>query len=277
MLQRFTKLIALAALASTTPLMADTAQARVGFDQSAELPPYLQCVPYAREQSGIEIYGDAHTWWDQAKGKFKRGNTPKRGAVMAFQPHRNMELGHVAAVSKVIDSRTVLLRHSNWSPINGRRGQIENDVRAVDVSRNNDWSEVRVWYAPVQGLGKTVWPIHGFIYSDKAPKFEKPSFTAPIPQPVTRVARASQPAAKPQFSAVSMAQPLSRQPVSRAPSRQFTIAFSDLSAKPSAKANPPRVRAIAPQQRPAQQAKQQPSKARSSVDQRVKSAISLYD
>lgn len=276
MLQRFTKLVALAALAGTTPLTADTAQARVGFDQTRELPPYLQCVPYAREQSGIEIYGDAHTWWDQAKGKFKRGKQPKVGAVMAFQPHRNMELGHVAAVSKVIDSRTVLLRHSNWSPINGRRGQIENDVRAIDVSRNNDWSEVRVWYAPVQGLGKTVWPIHGFIYSDKAPKFEKPSFTAPIPQPITRVARASQPAPKPQFSAVSMAQP-----VSRAPSRQFTSAFSDLSAKPSAKANPPRVRASAPPPaaapQPKPQPKPQPSKARSSVDQRVKSAISLYD
>lgn len=46
-----------------------------------ELPPYLQCVPYAREVSGIQIYGDAHTWWDQAEGKFKRGKRPKVGAV----------------------------------------------------------------------------------------------------------------------------------------------------------------------------------------------------
>ena len=30
--------------------------------------PYLQCVPYARQVSGIRIFGDAHTWWDQAEG-----------------------------------------------------------------------------------------------------------------------------------------------------------------------------------------------------------------
>ena len=78
-----------------------------------------------------------------------------------------MELGHVAAVSRIIDSRTVLLRHANWSLINGARGQIENDVRAIDVSENNDWSKVRVWFAPIQGIGGTAWPVQGFIYNEK--------------------------------------------------------------------------------------------------------------
>ena len=132
--------------------------------------PYLQCVPYARQVSGIQIYGDAHTWWDQADGRYAKGSTPKVGAVMAFRPYHNMKLGHVAAVSRIIDSRTVLLRHSNWSPINGRRGQIEDDVRAVDVSPDNDWSEVRVWYDPIQGLGTTHWPLEGFIYNKKPGK-----------------------------------------------------------------------------------------------------------
>ena len=128
---------------------------------------YLQCVPYAREVSGIRIYGDAHTWWGQAEGRYARGHTPRVGAVMAFVPYRNMTLGHVAAVSKIVDSRTVLLRHANWSEIDGRRGQIEDDVRAVDVSPNNDWSEVRVWYAPSGALGTTHWPVAGFIYNEK--------------------------------------------------------------------------------------------------------------
>ena len=132
-------------------------------------PPYLQCVPYARDVSGIRIFGDAHTWWDQAAGKYARGNRPRVGAVMSFRPFGNMRLGHVAAVSRVIDARTVLLRHSNWSPIGGRRGQIENDVRAIDVSAAGDWSEVRVWFAPIQALGTTHWPLNGFIYSGKAP------------------------------------------------------------------------------------------------------------
>lgn len=132
-----------------------------------ELPLYLQCVPYARQISGIQIYGDAWTWWSQADGKYQRGERPRVGAVMAFKPHGNMKLGHVAAVSKIVDSRTVLLRHANWSPINGRRGQIEDDVRAIDVSEENDWSEVRVWYDPIQSIGGTAWPVSGFIYNEK--------------------------------------------------------------------------------------------------------------
>lgn len=129
--------------------------------------PYIQCVPYARQVSGIQLYGDAHTWWDQAANRYARGTRPKVGAVIAFRPHGAMRLGHVAAVSRVIDSRTVLLRHANWSPIDGRRGQLEDNVRAVDVSPSNDWSEVRVWYAPLGGLGTTHWPVEGFIYNKK--------------------------------------------------------------------------------------------------------------
>jgi surface antigen len=150
-------------------------------DGGAELPPYLQCVPYAREVSGIQIYGDAWTWWDQAAGRYARGHTPRVGAVMAFEPHGKMRLGHVAAVSRVLDSRTVLLRHANWSPIGGRRGQIEDDVEAVDVSPDNDWSQVRVWYAPIHSLGTTAWPVAGFIYPnrDARPAFQLASADAP--------------------------------------------------------------------------------------------------
>ena len=105
---------------------------------AAQSSSYLQCVPYARELSGIQIYGDARTWWDQADGKYARGKRPQKGAVMVFKPYRNMRLGHVAYVSAVIDSRTVRLTHANWSEINGRRGQVERNVPAIDVSPNND-------------------------------------------------------------------------------------------------------------------------------------------
>jgi hypothetical protein len=91
-------------------------------------------------------------------------------------------------VSRVIDSRTVLLRHANWSPINGVRGQTENDVRAVDVSDANDWSAVRVWYAPIQDLGTTHWPVDGFIYNrpahappDRAASEPAPRCASPVP------------------------------------------------------------------------------------------------
>ncbi len=159
---------ALAILA--TPAAADMVvidDSTAGQGGGSNLPPYLQCVPYARQVSGINIFGDAYTWWGQAEGRYSRGYRPRVGAVMALKPHGGSRLGHVAAVSRIIDSRTILVRHSNWSPINGRRGQIEDNVRVIDVSPANDWSEVRVWYAPLQALGGTHWPVQGFIYNQR--------------------------------------------------------------------------------------------------------------
>ncbi|MGH6786147.1 MAG: CHAP domain-containing protein [Novosphingobium sp.] len=167
-------------LGGAAPLAADPVREfeSVTGGGASTLPPYLQCVPYARQVSGIRIFGDAHTWWGQAEGKYAKGVRPKVGAVMAFRPHGNSRLGHVAAVSRIIDARTVLIRHSNWSPIDGRRGQIEDDVRAVDVSPAGDWSEVRVWYAPIGALGGTHWPIAGFIYNEKPGKQGKDKRTS---------------------------------------------------------------------------------------------------
>jgi surface antigen len=156
---------------------------------STALPPYLQCVPYARRVTGINIFGDAHTWWGQADGRYARGTRPKVGAVLALKPHGNSRLGHVAAVSRIVDARTILIRHSNWSTINGRRGQIEDNVKVIDVSAANDWSEVRVWYAPLQALGGTHWPVQGFIYSGKPPRAEPALRSAAKPRPALTMRR----------------------------------------------------------------------------------------
>ena len=161
--------VALALTGASAALASPSDDFSIEGDAASDLP-YLQCVPYARQVSGIRIFGDAHTWWDQAAGRYARGRRPKVGAVMSFLPYGNMRLGHVAAVSRVLDSRTVLLRHANWSLIGGRRGQIEDNVKVIDVSPANDWSEVRVWYAPIQAIGGSVWPVQGFIYSGKPPK-----------------------------------------------------------------------------------------------------------
>jgi surface antigen len=129
---------------------------------------FWQCAPYAREVSGIDIHGNANTWWGQAAGKYERGHAPKAGAVLAFQSTRRMRVGHVAMVSRVISDREVLLTHANWS----RPGGIERDVRAVDVSAAGDWSEVKVWFGPLGGLGTSSYPTSGFIYSGHAPKLD---------------------------------------------------------------------------------------------------------
>jgi surface antigen len=164
---------AIASLVMATPLFATPNQLEL--QGVTQVQQHWECVPIARAISGIQIYGDAHTWWSQAEGRYRRGNQPKRGAVLAFKAYGSMRLGHVAAVSRLIDDRTILVTHSNWSLIDGRRGQIEKNVRVVDVSDANDWSRVRVWFAPLQDLGTTEWPTHGFIYPNDVPPMSIPS------------------------------------------------------------------------------------------------------
>jgi len=123
-----------------------------------------QCVTFARFISGVKLFGDAWTWWEQATGRYAKGFSPESGAVLVFKPHRSMSSGHVAVVSQVLTDRIIQVTHANWSPIGGRRGQVEEDVTVVDVSARGDWSQVKVWYDPVGDVGTTVYPTYGFIY-----------------------------------------------------------------------------------------------------------------
>jgi surface antigen len=129
---------------------------------------YWQCVPFARLVSGIQIFGDAWTWWSQAAGKYQTGFVPKAGAVLCFRPTGRMRLGHVAVVSQVLTDRVIQISHANWSLIDGDRGHVERNVTVVDVSANGDWSQVKVWNDPTHNLGTTVYPTYGFIYQDAA-------------------------------------------------------------------------------------------------------------
>ena len=127
---------------------------------------YWQCVPFARLVSGIQIFGDAYTWWRQAIGRYETGFIPKAGAVLCFKPTERMRLGHVAVVSQVLTDRIIQITHANWSPIEGSRGKIEKDVTLVDVSPRGDWSAVKVWYDPSRDLGGSTYSTYGFIYPD---------------------------------------------------------------------------------------------------------------
>lgn len=126
-----------------------------------------QCVPFARAASGVQIFGDAWTWWDQAAGKYERGHTPRVGAVVAFARSDRLRLGHVAVVSRIVERRVLMLTHANWSRFDGQRGHVEQDVTLFDVSPRGDWSSVRVWFRGTTGLGGSIYAVHGFIYGPK--------------------------------------------------------------------------------------------------------------
>jgi hypothetical protein len=120
----------------------------------------LQCVPYARERSGISIYGDAHTWWTQAQGRFPRSSYPAPGSVLVMRGYNTDARGHVAYVAAMISDREILVDHANW--MNG--GEVSVRVPVLDVSPSNDWSEVRVWHVPGGHWGGRVYQVQGFIH-----------------------------------------------------------------------------------------------------------------
>jgi hypothetical protein len=117
------------------------------------------CVPYARNLSGIEIRGNAKDWWRKAHNVYERGSEPVVGSVMSFRATRGMPLGHVGVVSDVVSDREVVLNHANWN-----RNQVSLKMSVIDVSKNNDWTLVRVESQPGQ-YGKP-YPVNGFIYPD---------------------------------------------------------------------------------------------------------------
>ncbi len=132
----------------------------------AQATTFWQCVTFARMYSGIQLFGNAATWWNQAIGKYTRGNAPQAGAVLVFKAIGSMRAGHVATVSQVVSDRIIKVTHANWSS----RGQVERDVEVMDTSARNDWSSVRVWFKNLHDLGNHEYPAYGFIYGGKAPK-----------------------------------------------------------------------------------------------------------
>ncbi|MGC1300864.1 MAG: CHAP domain-containing protein [Caulobacteraceae bacterium] len=148
-----------------TAVIGAVALAVAGFTSSAHAASSsLQCAEFARLFSGIQIFGDAATWWRQAMGKYARGFTPETGSVLVFKASGIMAKGHVAVVSHVLTDRIIQVTHANWSVIDGHRGQVEKDVTVVDVSPTGDWSQVKVWYDPSHNLGSTIYPTYGFVY-----------------------------------------------------------------------------------------------------------------
>lgn len=114
------------------------------------------CVPFARDISGLDLRGNAHTWWGKAAGRYERSNQPQIGAVMNFQATKGMPMGHVAVVSQIVNSRQIRIDHANWT-----RNRISLNMAVIDVSEKNDWSRVRLENG-TERFG-SVYPVYGFI------------------------------------------------------------------------------------------------------------------
>jgi surface antigen len=139
--------------------------------------PFMWCVPFARRESGIEVTGNAWEWWENATGLYERGNVPQVGSVLVFQSNRQMRLGHVAVVTRIISPRQIEIDQANWP-----HGGIERGMSVVDVSTWNDWTAVRVQIGH-SALYGSIYPTYGFIYDrpDRGTVLTATASTAPMP------------------------------------------------------------------------------------------------
>lgn len=123
----------------------------------------LKCVGFARERSGIQIHGDAWTWWDQANGRYARDTAPELGAVLVLTGYAGEKRAHLAVVREMDSPRVIRVDHANWL----NDGRIYLDDPVADVSPDNDWSEVRVYNLRDHGWGGKIYQVQGFILPEK--------------------------------------------------------------------------------------------------------------
>jgi surface antigen len=142
----------------------------------------ISCVPFARAASGIELKGNAANWWDAADGVYERGSRPEPASVLNFRATGRMRLGHVAVVTRVIDSRQIEIDHANWWGPGAGKGGVARAIPVVDVSERNDWSQVRVGLGHTSDFG-SVYPTYGFIYDrpDRGTMVANTMPTRPVP------------------------------------------------------------------------------------------------
>ncbi|HEY2068326.1 MAG TPA: CHAP domain-containing protein [Rhizomicrobium sp.] len=119
----------------------------------------LQCVPYARTRSGVNLRGDASTWWDEAAGHYARGSQPLLGSVLVLTGYAGPHRGHLAVVTAMDSDREIRVDHANWL----NDGMVYRDDPVVDVSPDNDWTEVRVWNPRTNAWGTKTYLVQGFI------------------------------------------------------------------------------------------------------------------
>ena len=142
----------------------------------------LQCVPFARNASGIALSGNAWQWWDNAAGQYARGNAPEDGAILSFRSNGSMKFGHVAVVARMVNARQIEIDHANWAGPGGRKGSVTRGAAVVDVSDNNDWTAVRVALGRSGDFG-SIYPTNGFIYDRAESGNIAMAARAPAPAP----------------------------------------------------------------------------------------------
>ena len=153
----------------------------------ASADTYWQCVPFARLISGIQIFGDAYTWWRQAVGKYETGFTPRAGAVLCFKPTGKMrEIKKLDRVGDLVkDSiRDMILHYGTPMPTPGET-----------VKKPEKIEDVKELYG-MDSLRADIYQFWGYRFDykpkeAKKPKKEKPKAAVTTPSTKNAVRTAS--------------------------------------------------------------------------------------
>ena len=122
------------------------------------------CALYARAETGVALYGSAGGWWDEAAGRYERGQVPAVGAILVFKRTRQIPSGHVAVVARIISTREILVDHANWY-----HGTVSRGMSVIDTSPSHDWTSVAVMDLP-SGTHGSDYPTYGFVYPGASPR-----------------------------------------------------------------------------------------------------------
>jgi surface antigen len=122
------------------------------------------CALYARAETGVALYGAAGGWWDEAAGRYERGQMPAVGAILVFKRTRQIPSGHVAVVARIISAHEILVDHANWY-----HGTVSRGMSVIDTSPDHDWTSVAVINPPSGTHGRD-YPAYGFVYPSREPR-----------------------------------------------------------------------------------------------------------
>jgi hypothetical protein len=122
------------------------------------------CALYARAETGVALFGAAGGWWDQAEGRYERGQVPATGAILVFKRTRQIPSGHVAVVARIISAHEILVDHANWY-----HGTVSRGMSVIDTSPAHDWTNVAVINPPSGTHGRD-YPTYGFVYPERRPR-----------------------------------------------------------------------------------------------------------
>ncbi len=122
------------------------------------------CALYVRAQTGVDLYGAAGGWWDEAGARYWRGHIPQLGAILVFKRTSAIPAGHVALVARVVGPREIVVDQANWY-----HGMVTPNVPVIDELPDNDWTTVAVMNVGSGNFGRD-YPSYGFVYPQTGPR-----------------------------------------------------------------------------------------------------------